>query len=212
MHLDVLLKFPSSGGLELTEHTVLVFLADVSLEEHFCCKSYTLLRPIRHPLQAALAAPELCFAMFSFSMSFQGWFGIECGVTILLRTWMSPQALMIFSGMLVQGLLFAEALATILAAESLLPFVHSLVALESGTSDKALSTALLGTYMFPFEGMDSLDMLLQMFILNIILVTASVCALEWSGIGVRVEVVPQSSGAVEGLGTAGPGAGEGLEI
>lgn len=49
VHLDVLLKLPSSGGLELAEHTVLVFLADVSLEEHFCCKSYTLLRPIRHP-------------------------------------------------------------------------------------------------------------------------------------------------------------------
>lgn len=125
---------------------------------------------------------------------------------------MGPQALMIFSGMLVQGLFFAEALATVLAAESLLSFVHCLVALESGTSDKALSTALLGADMFPFECMDSLDMLFQMFVLNIILVTASVCALEWSGIGVGVEVVPQSSGAVEGLGTIRPGAGEGLEI
>lgn len=114
--------------------------------------------------------------------------------------------------MLVQGLFFAEALAAILAAESLLSFVHSLVALESGTSDKALSTALLWADMFPFECMDSLDMLFQMFVLNVILVTASICALEWSRIGVRVEVVPQSSRAVEGLWTVRPGAGEGLEI
>ena len=96
---------------------------------------------------------------------------------------------MILADVLVQCLLLSEALAAIFTAEPFLPFVDGLVSLESCASDEALAATFLGTDMLSFESVDGFDVLFQMLILDIILVTSLVLALEWSGIGVGVEVV-----------------------
>lgn len=86
------------------------------------------------------------------------------------------------------------------------------MSLESCASDEALAAAFLGTDMFSFESVDGFDVLLQMFIFDVILVASFVLALEWSGIGMGIEVVSQSGWTVEGFGTARPCTSESLEI
>jgi len=51
-----------------------------------------------------------------------------------------------------------------------------------------------------------------MFIFDVVLVAANVWALEGSRIGMRIQVVSEPSGAVEGFGTVGPCAGKSFEI
>lgn len=114
--------------------------------------------------------------------------------------------------MLVQCLLLSEALSTVTAAKPLLALMNCLMTFEPCTSNEALSTPLLGTHMFSLESVDSLDVLLEMFVLDVILIAVVVGTFKRPRIGVGIEVVSQPSGAVERLGTSRPRASQSFEV
>lgn len=127
--------------------------------------------------------------MLPLLVSFQRRLGVESGIAALFLTRMGPEALVFFPDMLVERLPFPEALAAILAAEPVCTFVDELVSFQPGASHEALATAFPLANMFSFVGMNGLDMLLQVFILNIVLITVFVGALKGAGVGVGVEMV-----------------------
>lgn len=91
---------------------------------------------------------------------------------------------MFFAHMLCESFSFSEALSTVFAAESFGAFVNGLVALQSGACNEAFAAARDLTGVFAFVCMCRFNVLLQVFILNVVLITVIIGALEWTGIGV----------------------------
>jgi hypothetical protein len=123
-------------------------------------------------------------------MSLKRSFGVHCQLTPWLGTLKCRQTLMIFADVLAQCLFLSEALPTILTAKPLLALVDGLMPFKSSTCDETLAAAFLWTDMFPLKCMDCFDVLFQMLVLDIVLVTIIIRAFEWTGIGMRIEMVP----------------------
>jgi hypothetical protein len=116
-------------------------------------------------------------------------------------------ALVVLSNMFIEGILLAEALSALVAAESLGTFVHGLMSFQSGACDEALAAAFSRAHVLALMRMDSLDVLFEMLVYCIVLVAALVRAFEGARVCVRIEVISEASRSVKGFGAAGPCAG-----
>jgi hypothetical protein len=121
--------------------------------------------------------------MFLVSMPSQRGLCIEASVAPLLGALERPYIEMFLANVDVQCVTLSETLATVLAAKSVRAVVYSLVTLQPRASRKRLSTAVPLAHMFSFECMGTLDMLFEMFVLDIVLVAIRIWAFEWARIG-----------------------------
>lgn len=105
-------------------------------------------------------------------------FGFKGFRTSWLATLMGRQALVVFQDMLVERLSLAEALSTVTASETIGAFVDSLMSLQASSCDEALTAAFSLADMLALVRMYGLDVLLEMLVFNVVLVTVVIWAFK----------------------------------
>ena len=169
----------------------------------------------------AIGAEELRGTMGSVFMSSKSRWTIKSSLTsfvgdrvdVLARVWGEFE--MVGSDVSLESLMFAKGLLAwrvVFTPESLMALVGSDMSSKSGGRKEALCAILPSTLVFSFVGVRTLNVCLQMLVLEVRLVTILVCAYECPLVCVYLQMRLQTNGSVERLGTTWVGAFQGLQF
>lgn len=190
VHVNMSRQVRLAAALGIAEHAVDVLSPHVRLELEERCESDTLCASIT-VLRRALVTPELQLAMLPLDVASEGRRRVKSAATSRLRTDVSRHFEMGHPYMPLQGLMFPEGLVALFvspASEALGSLVDGSVAAQPRGGDEGLAASGLFADVLFLVGVRALDVLCEVFLLEVGLVAAVIMAAEGTIASMRSEM------------------------